>query len=74
MSFTGGKLKLKGGGSLAGGVDKKKKKKKSDALAVVATEEPASQEVMVGMGCFIQQKHAAEQQVCLSDACLQLLH
>lgn len=35
MSFTGGKLKLKGGEPLKGSVDKKKKKKKSTTLAVV---------------------------------------
>lgn len=57
MSFTGGKLKLKGGTSLAGGVDKKKKKKKSDSLAVVASEEPASQQVTFIRG-FIDQLEA----------------
>lgn len=36
MSFTGGKLKLKGSGPP--GVSKKKKKKKSDELALVDTE------------------------------------
>lgn len=46
MSFTGGKLKLKGGEPLKGSVDKKKKKKKSTALAVVDTEEaPPQQQV-----------------------------
>lgn len=34
MSFTGGKLKLKGGEPLKGSVDKKKKRKLSTALAV----------------------------------------
>ena len=32
MSFTGGKLKLKGGEPLKGSVDKKKKRKKSTAV------------------------------------------
>lgn len=45
MSFTGGKLKLKGGAPLAGGVDKRKKKKKSDALAVVTSEEVTHDQV-----------------------------
>lgn len=35
MSFTGGKLTLKGGEPLKGSVDKKKKRKKSTALAAV---------------------------------------
>lgn len=45
MSFTGGKLKLKGGASLDGGVDKKKKKKKSIAVAVLTPDEPPSEQV-----------------------------
>lgn len=44
MSFTGGKLKLKGGEPLKGSVDKKKKKKKSTALAAVDTEEAPPQQ------------------------------
>ena len=46
MSFTGGKLKLKGGEPLKGSVDKKKKKKKSSTLAVLDPDAaPAEQEV-----------------------------
>ena len=45
MSFTGGKLKLKGGAPLVGGVNKKKQKKKSDALAIVDAEERELQQV-----------------------------
>lgn len=45
MSFTGGKLKLKGGEALKGSVDKKKKKKKSSALAVVDAEEAQAQQL-----------------------------
>lgn len=48
MSFTGGKLKLKGGEPLKGSVDKKRKKKKSTAVAVVDTDEPPPQ-LQVGM-------------------------
>ncbi len=48
MSFTGGKLKLKGGEPLKGSVDKKRKKKKSTALAVVDPDEPPPQQ-QVGM-------------------------
>ena len=48
MSFTGGKLKLKGGEPLKGSVDKQKKKKKSTAVAVVDTDEPPPQQ-QVGM-------------------------
>jgi hypothetical protein len=48
MSFTGGKLKLKGGEPLKGSVDKKKKKKKSTAVAVVDTDETPPQQ-QVGM-------------------------
>ncbi|DBA99435.1 TPA: hypothetical protein ACH3X3_012029 [Trebouxia sp. C0006] len=44
MSFTGGKLKLKGGEPLKGSVDKKRKKKKSTALAVVDPDEPPPQQ------------------------------
>ena len=45
MSFTGGKLKLKGGEPLKGSVDKKKKRKKSTALAVVDPDEALQQQV-----------------------------
>ncbi len=48
MSFTGGKLKLKGGEPLKGSVDKKRKKKKSTAVAVVDTDEAPPQQ-QVGM-------------------------
>ncbi len=44
MSFTGGKLKLKGGEPLKGSVDKKRKKKKSTAVAVVDTDAPPPQQ------------------------------
>ncbi|KAL0036241.1 hypothetical protein WJX79_009533 [Trebouxia sp. C0005] len=44
MSFTGGKLKLKGGEPLKGSVDKKRKKKKSTTVAVVDTDEPPPQQ------------------------------
>ena len=46
MSFTGGKLKLKGGEPLKGSIDKKKKRKKSTTLAVTETNE-GSQEQQV---------------------------
>ena len=50
MSFTGGKLKLKGGEPLKGSIDKKKRKKKSTTLAVLDPEAaPAEQEVR---GCM----------------------
>ena len=45
MSFTGGKLKLKGGEPLKGNVEKKKKRKKSAALAVVNPDEAPQQQV-----------------------------
>ena len=38
MSFTGGKLKLKGGEPLKGSVDKKKKKQKPSTLTILDTE------------------------------------
>lgn len=45
MSFTGGKLKLKGGEPLKGSVDKKKKRKKPNAIAVVDPDQAPEQQV-----------------------------
>ena len=51
MSFTGGKLKLKGGEPLKGSIDKKKKRKKSASLVVADTEDDTQeQQVLVISG------------------------